>query len=68
MLISGNFDQDQTKNQTYLKEKFDIRPWSAKADHSGRTAFVLNLSQGPQIIEARERWLYHLSQNTLLSS
>ena len=31
---SGNFDQ----NQTFLKEKSDIRPWSAKADHSGRTA------------------------------
>ena len=34
---SGNFDQNQTKNQTFLKEKSDIRPGSAKVDHSGRT-------------------------------
>ena len=34
---SGNFDRNKTKNQTLLKEKSDIRPWSAKADHSGRT-------------------------------
>ena len=33
MSKSGNFDQNQTKNQTFLKEKSDIRLWSAKADH-----------------------------------
>ena len=46
MSKSGNFDQNQTKNQTFLKEKSDIRPWSAKADHSGHTAKAHNRGGG----------------------
>ena len=40
MSKSGHFDQNQTKNQTFLKEKSDIIPWSAKADYSESTASV----------------------------
>ena len=29
------------KMQTFLKEKSDIRPWSAKVDHSGCTTWTL---------------------------
>lgn len=30
------------KMQTFLKEKSDIRPWSAKADHRGHTGVSSN--------------------------
>ena len=34
-----------TKNQTFMKEKSDIRPWFAKADHSGSTGQLSKCSR-----------------------